>query len=404
MNTTTRVKGRAQRARPRLRWIGLCVAGAVAACVGRGTARRASPASEPALRRATTAVVPRRDIFPGAEWTTLDSLEVEGYERARFDTLRARVQAEGTSAMLVVAGGRVVFSYGDVARPTYLASARKSVVSMLYGRHVADGTVRLDETLAALGIDDLGGLLPVERTATVKDLLTARSGVYHPAANAGDASAMAPPRGSVRPGSYFLYNNWDFNALGTILEQATGADLYSLMERDLARPLGFQDWDRGIQPKRNDTGTSRYPAHHLVLSTRDMARLGYCMLRGGRWRDRQVVPAEWIARTTRLVTPAAEVARTSPFHSRLGYGYLWWVIDPAGPRGNIPDGGRADAWVGAYSATGSYGQYITVLPAIDVVVAHKVFAPPPPARQVGIDAYLDRILPLVVAATTPRAH
>jgi hypothetical protein len=41
-----------------------------------------------------------------------------------------------------------------------------------------------------------------------------------------------------------------------------------------------------------------------------------------------------------------------------------------------------------------------VLPAIDVVVAHKVFAPPPPARQVGIDTYLDRILPLVIAATT----
>jgi CubicO group peptidase (beta-lactamase class C family) len=206
----------------------------------------------------------------------------------------------------------------------------------------------------------------------------------------------------VRPGSYFLYNNWDFNALGTILEQATGTDLYTLMERDLAHPLGFQDWDRSIQPKRNDTGASRYPAHHLVLSTRDMARLGYCMLRGGRWRDRQVIPAEWVARTTRLVTPAAEVARTSPFHSRLGYGYLWWVLDSAGPRGVVPNAARADAWAGAYSATGSYGQYITVLPAIDVVVAHKVFAPPPPARQVDIAAYLDRILPLVIAATTRR--
>lgn len=364
--------------------------------------RHASPASEPASHRATL-LVARHDIFPGAEWKTLDSLDAEGYERARFDTLRARVIAEGTSAMLVVAGGRVVFSYGDVARPSYLASARKSVVSMLYGRYVADGTVKLDATLDALGIDDLGGLLPVERTATVKDLLTARSGVYHPAANLGDASAMAPRRGSIRPGSYFLYNNWDFNALGTILEQATGADLYALMERDLAGPLGFQDWDRSIQPRRNDTGASRYPAHHLVLSTRDMARLGYCMLRGGRWGERQVIPSEWVARTTGLFTPAAEVARTSPFHRRLGYGYLWWVIDPDGPRSPSQDGAPVDPWAGAYSATGSYGQYITVLPAIDVVVAHKVFAPPPPARQVGIDAYLDRILPLVITATTRRA-
>jgi hypothetical protein len=39
-----------------------------------------------------------------------------------------------------------------------------------------------------------------------------------------------------------------------------------------------------------------------------------------------------------------------------------------------------------------------------VVVAHKVFAPPQPAQQVRIDAYLDRILPLVIDATTPRAR
>jgi CubicO group peptidase (beta-lactamase class C family) len=297
--------------------------------------------------------------------------------------------------MLVIHHGRVVFSYGDVARISYLASARKSIVSMMYGRYVHDGTIPLSRTLEQLGIDDTGGLLPIERTATVGNLLAARSGIYHPAANLGDASAMAPPRGSVKPGAYFLYNNWDFNALGTILEQATGTDFYALFERDFARPLAFQDWQRSIQPRRNDTGASRYPAHHLVLSTRDMARLGYLMLREGRWRDRQIVPADWVKMSTRTVTPATEVARTSPFHPRLGYGLLWWTFD-------LGAAGNRGAWAGAYTASGSYGQYITVFPAIDVVVAHKVFAPPPPARQVAIDAYVDRILPLVVGAITPR--
>jgi CubicO group peptidase (beta-lactamase class C family) len=355
-------------------------------------------------------------IYPDSAWATVTDLAAAGFDPVRLDTLRARAEAEGTSAMLVVVGGRVVFAFGDVARPTYLASARKSVLSMLYGRYVADGTVRLDATLAALGVDDLGGLLATERSATVGDLLAARSGVYHPAANGGDASALAPPRGSVRPGAYFLYNNWDFNALGAILERATGEDLYTLFERDLARPLGFQDWIRDVQPKRNDTGASRYPAHHLVLSTRDMARLGYCMLRGGRWREIQVVPAAWVDRTTRVMTPAAEVARTSPFHPRLGYGLLWWVLDPAAAPGpgvqgtpsSAPAGSTTgsparapvDPWAGAYTATGAYGQYLTVLPALDMVVAHKVFAPPPPARQVREDAYLDRLLPLVIAAAT----
>jgi CubicO group peptidase (beta-lactamase class C family) len=143
-----------------------------------------------------------------------------------------------------------------------------------------------------------------------------------------------------------------------------------------------------------------------------MARLGYRMLRGGRWPGVQVVPAAWVARTTRVVTPAAEVARTSPFHPRLGYGLLWWVLDPAAApspalqraTGNAPAGStagaRVDAWAGAYTATGAHGEYLTVLPALDIVVADKVFAPPPPARQVRKDAYLDRLLPLVIAAAT----
>ena len=375
----------------------LCISVGVAACGGSRTVTRLLSVDAPATSGATSAAP--RAAFPDSAWPVVRDLAAAGYDPARFDTLRAQVTAEGTSAMLVVASGRVVFAHGDVARPTYLASARKSVVSMLYGRYVAARTVRLDATLASLGIDDIGGLLPVERTATLEDLLTARSGVYHPAANLGDASAMAPPRGSVRPGAYFLYNNWDFNALSTILERVTGADLYDLMDRDLARPLGFQDWVRADQPKRNDTGASRHPAHHMVLSTRDMARLGYCMLRGGRWRGTQVIPEEWVARTTRLATPAAEVARTSPFDARLGYGHLWWVLDPDGT-GSPP----GDAWAGAYTASGSYGQYITVLPSIDVVVAHKVFAPPQPAQQVRIDAYLDRILPLVIRATTRRTR
>jgi CubicO group peptidase (beta-lactamase class C family) len=51
---------------------------------------------------------------------------------------------------------------------------------------------------------------------------------------------------------------------------------------------------------------------------------------------------------------------------RLGYGYLWWVWD--GPL-------AAGPYLGAFTSMGSYGQYITVLPALDVVVAHKSCPP-----------------------------
>ncbi|HWB30968.1 MAG TPA: serine hydrolase [Vicinamibacterales bacterium] len=327
----------------------------------------------------------REPVYPGAVWVA--ETDATAADHARADALRNLLRRGDTTGMMVVVGGRMRFAYGDVAEVSYIASARKSVVAMLYGRYVENGTIRLSATLRDLGIDDRGGLLPVEREASVADLLAARSGVYHGAANQGDASARAPARGSVRPGAYFLYNNWDFNALETILERATGRSIYDLFSDDLAAPLQLEDWDR--RPRayanaiRNDTGASDFPAHHLVLSTRDMARLGYLMLRRGQWNERQVIPAAWVGRITSVVTPADEVARTSPFIPGLAYGNLWWILSGSPFRGGPLDG--------AFTASGAYGQFITVIPRLDAVVAHKTLAPS--TRNVPAETYFSRILP-----------
>src|SRR3954463_15791427 len=161
-------------------------------------------------------------VFPGAKWESIHDPLSAGSSAAKLTALRSKLSEGQTTAMAIVVGGRLLFEYGDLAEVSYIASARKSIVSMLYGKYVTDGTISLNKNLRALHLEDVGGLLPIEMEATIGDLLAARSGVYHPAANLGDASDRAPTRGSVKPGTYFLYNNWDFNALGAILEQETG--------------------------------------------------------------------------------------------------------------------------------------------------------------------------------------
>ena len=131
----------------------------------------------------------------------------------------------------------------------------------------------------SFGIDDVGGLLAIEKRARVRDLISARSGVYHPAANGGDNSADAPPRGTKEPGSYFLYNNWDFNAAGGIFEQQTGLAVYDALEQDLAAPLEFEDFDRSYQELHGDETKSNFLAYHMFISARDLARIGLLMLR-----------------------------------------------------------------------------------------------------------------------------
>jgi CubicO group peptidase (beta-lactamase class C family) len=301
-------------------------------------------------------------VFPGATWDRHATPESAGWSSAGLQAVRSALSDLPTTGFVAVSGGRVFFEYGDLEVLSYLASVRKSVLSMLYGNYVASGAIRLDRTLAELGIDDHQGLSEAEKRATVRDLLSARSGVYHPAANTGDNLASAPPRGSQEPGAYYLYSNWDFNALGTIFEQATGRNIYDALETDLARPIGMEDFDRSAQQKTGDLSLSMHPAYHMHLSTRDMARLGYLMLREGNWNGTQVVPRAWVRESTRLVTPRAEMNPQSRRDSQFGYSYLWWVFD---------DPTLGPEYRGAYVAHGAVGQHILVLPALDLVVAHK---------------------------------
>jgi CubicO group peptidase (beta-lactamase class C family) len=307
-------------------------------------------------------------VFPGAEWERLTDPARAGYCQPGLDAATARAKQLATTGMTVIVGGRVLWEYGDQQAISYLASVRKSILAMMYGTPIERGRIKLDQTLADLKIDDLAGLTPEEKKATVHDLLAARSGVYHEAANAactGCGSTIGDPpgpRGSVPNGTYFLYNNWDFNALGTIYEQATGENIYDAFERDFAKPMQFQEFDRAQQRKTVNARASQHPAYHFYLSTRDMARVGHLMLRDGRWNDRELMPRGWAKKITTVVTPVNEMNPATLRKGPFGYGYLWWIWD--GPFNTGP-------YRGAYTGSGAIGQFITVLPALDMVAAHK---------------------------------
>jgi CubicO group peptidase (beta-lactamase class C family) len=331
------------------------------------------------------------DVFPGAAWDTIDHPETAGYSPARLDAVRAWTSSLDTTALMVVVSGRTLFAYGDLERVSYLASCRKSVLSLLYGRYVENGTIALDRTLADLNISDVGGLLPVEQKATVDQVLESRSGVYHRASLGGDDAAHAPARGSVAPAARYLYNNWDFNAAGAIFEQLSKRDIYDALEADLAGPLGMQDFDRKQQQKSGDLTISKIPAYPIWLSTRDMARVGLLALREGRWGSRQLVPRDWVRRTTTLVSSWDDMdqafADSPPTADRWGYGRLWWIWDAPG--------GSDDPLGGAFTAWGVGGQYITVIPKLDMVVAHKTDT----ANRKAVSArQYDVLLHMIVAA------
>ena len=326
-------------------------------------------------------------IYPDSTWQFINDAAKEGWSIDSLNKLkRFIIDSTNATGMVVIQSGKILFDYGDIKETSYLASCRKSILSMLYGPFVKTGKINLSATIEQLHLDDVGGLLPIEKKATIKDLLTARSGVYHPASNEGDASVMAPKRGSVQPGTFWLYNNWDFNIAGYILEQQTGKTIYELIDSILAKPLQMQDWNIKEQRKTGDTTNSKYLAYHMWFSTRDMARIGYLMLRDGKWKDQQIILADWVKTTTSVVTTYKEAVKEKTAYFHFGYGYLWWVWDT--PYNN-------SAYKGAYSATGAFGQFITILPEPDLVVAFKTKYEY--GRQTSTDVYL-RVLDKLIAA------
>jgi CubicO group peptidase (beta-lactamase class C family) len=312
---------------------------------------------------------PPGSTFPGREWEKAKSPEAEGFVAAKLGALRAWLKTQDTTGMMVVVKGRVLFEYGDVAQVNKTASVRKSVLGMLMGNPVAEGKINLGSTVKELGLDDIEPFEPIEEQARLIHLMMSRSGIYF----ADDENG--PHKGSQPPDAMFYYNNWDFNAAGTAFEKLTGRNIYDALEKDLALPLGMQDFDRTRQKKIQtipDRLISKHPEYAMYLSTRDMARLGLLMLRLGKWNDAELMPKNWAHFLTTLHTPASEIwplamrQETSMGSCRWGYGLLWWVWDEP----QVATSSNGSPFYGSFTAMGTDGQYLSVIPQYDMVVAH----------------------------------
>ncbi|PRX54627.1 serine hydrolase domain-containing protein [Flagellimonas meridianipacifica] len=304
--------------------------------------------------------------FPNKEWSYQQDPDLDGWNTNKSKKFhRYLTDSTYITGFLVIHKGKIVFEYGDTYENSYIASCRKSVLALLMGKYVDDGKIDLNKNLDELGMEDVNTLLPVEKKATIKDLISSRSGIYIKGSNKGDYSEYSPKRGTKEPGKFWLYNNWDFNVSGAIFEQETGKNIYDEVQSQLAETLEMEHWNRQLQKKYGDERVSKFPAYHMWFSTRDMARIGLLMLRDGKWKSKQVISESWIKEVLKERTSYQEINHNVPIHENLdtdfAYGYMWWLWK------NVEDKRLENG----YSALGALGQSITVFPKIDVVIAFK---------------------------------
>ncbi|MBC8179552.1 serine hydrolase [candidate division KSB1 bacterium] len=176
------------------------------------------------------------------------------------------------------------------------------------------------------------------------------------------------------PGARFNYTSGLTILLGEIIRDASGqfADVFA--EKYLFHPLGISDY----KWYRNSVYGTIHTGGGLYLRSRDLAKIGYMMLKGGKWKGKQIVSRNWVNESTKE-------------HIKAGwsnYGYQWWCGKTI-KRYRILE---------AFWAAGKGGQYIFVLPEPDLVVVftakHKEN---PGASKRAFNMLTNYILPAVLA-------
>ncbi len=287
------------------------------------------------------------------------SPEEVGWSSQKLNAITPMVEQSGYAAMMAVYDGKVFYSWGNISYNYICHSIRKPFLSALYGIHITNGNISRNATLGDLGIDDIPpALTKTEKLATVRDLLQARSGVYHEAAaEAPEMIAARPERGSHLPGTYFYYNNWDFNALGTIFEQETGTKIFEEFKARIADPIGMQDFNIDDCFYQYEPAKSQHPAYHFRMSARDMARFGVLFQKNGIWGNKRIIDDNWIAESTTAYSIEDSV-------SGVGYGYMWRVI---------PQGSQIEQMVGytGYYHTGVGVHALIIVPELNFVLVQR---------------------------------
>lgn len=290
------------------------------------------------------------------EWQH-DTLENHNINASAINSVHNTIDSYPINAEVIVKDGVIVDEYYkdgyDQNSVFSLQSTSKSVTSALIGIAIDKGYIpSVNEPISTYFPQILDSGSEYKSQITIWNLLTHTTGL-----NASDTAnwsewlasdnwvdyVLERPATS-RPGTVFSYFTGNTHLLSAILQQATGKTAYEFGKEYLFDPLDMDSVQCSTDPQGISDGGNGF-----AMNVYDMAKLGELYLNNGNWNGEQIISEQWINDSTTL-----QFDRSS---GSADYGYQWWVRtfgENAYP---------------AYFAQGHYGQYIFVVPDLDLVVA-----------------------------------
>ncbi|GAA3654624.1 serine hydrolase [Flavivirga jejuensis] len=251
------------------------------------------------------------------------------------------------------------FNKNSVDKPHDLRSVTKSIRSILLGIAVDKGFIaNINDPISKY----LKNLIPTKnlnnhkKEITIKHLLTMSSGLdcndwdkkskgqedkIHKKKNWLQYTLDLPMVNE--PGTVSNYCSMGTVLIAEIISQASGMTIDKFAEKYLFNPMGINNVNWGHTSNKEIIPSGK----RLYMTSRNMAKIGQLILDNGKWHDKQIVSKKWIEDST---TPKTKI-------TGIDYGYLWW---------NIPFKVNKETLV-TKAATGNGGQYIIVLPKMNMV-------------------------------------
>jgi CubicO group peptidase (beta-lactamase class C family) len=278
-----------------------------------------------------------------------DTGVVPTFRSALDPALTAARELPRLHSLLVSQRGTIIFEHyfngHRETTPANVKSVSKSVIAALVGIAVDRKLLSLDQPIAKYFPD-----LPEAKGAiTIEDLLTMRSGLESTSSRNYGAwvqssnwvrHALAKPV-VAEPGTQMIYSTGNSHILSAILTKATGKSTVQFAQESLAKPLGFS-----LAPWARDPQGIYFGGNEMVMTPRQMLAFGEMYRNAGQVNGRQIVSKKFVEDTF-------EPRGRSRISGRE-YGFGWWIREMAGRK--------------AYYAWGFGGQYIVLVPSLDLTV------------------------------------
>jgi CubicO group peptidase (beta-lactamase class C family) len=341
------------------------------------------PVCPPLLRNETRCLVglvsgfdevfPGRKVARGEQARALKRAAAEPAIRYRFQgqdsALDDYLSRNRTTGLLILKDDTIIAErYQYDRRPEHRMasySMAKTIVAMLVGIALSDGTIQSLDDRADKYVSELSGT-PYGETP-IRHLLTMSSGVRFTenysgtddvatlgrlsvlGQSEGGAATLTPFRTRDRaPGEKFSYSSAETQVLGLVLRAATRKPLAEYLSERIWQPMGAEADASWII----DKGGYEAAFFGVNATVRDYARLGMLLANDGALDGRQIIPAGWVRAAT---TPPAKQFEPGWTNSLLGYGYQTWIVP-----------GKARQFM----LRGLRGQAVLVDPSSKVVMVH----------------------------------